>query len=402
MKILVVSQHFYPEAFRINDICFELVKRGHDVTVLTGLPNYPEGVVYEGYRHKENRDQWVNGVHIVRCHLIGRGKTAPQFGLNYLWFARSGIRKARQLRGPFDVIYSFQTSPVSMAYPALEAKRKFQIPLVLHCLDQWPISVTAGPIQEGSLFYRWLYGMSRNVYSQADVITITSQSFKAYFEDVLQLSAGDYGLVYWPQYAEDTYKQTEVIRNGIYDILFAGNIGPASDVETIVKAAELLKDETRIFFHIVGGGMNLTKCEKLAADAGLKNIRFYGAHPVEEMPQYYSLADALLITMTDKPVINSTLPGKMQSYMVTGKPIIGAINGETKRVIEEAGCGVCVSSGNVEGLAKAIRDLSNDEEDHAGYGARAKAYYDDHFDKTKQIGQLEEILQGAVRNGVLR
>ena len=397
MKILVVSQHFYPESFRINDICFSLAARGHDVTVLTGLPNYPEGRVFDGYRHGENRDQVVNGVHIIRCHLVGRGRNIIGFGINYAWFAISGILKAKKIKDDFDLVYSYETSPVSMVYPAIAVKKKKNIPLIVNCLDQWPISVTAGPIPEKSLFYRFLYNMSVSIYSQADVITITSESFRSYFETVLKLPAEKYGLVYWPQYAEDTYQAIGRKDNGIYDLLFAGNIGPASNVEMIVETARLLRDDRRIRFHIVGDGMNRPQCEQLAASYGLDNIRFYGSHPVSEMPAYYELADALMITMVDNPVVNYTLPGKMQSYLASGKPVAGAINGETQRVIREADCGFCTAAGDAEGFAAIIRQLADDPQDRAGRGENGRRYYRDHFDKEKLLDQLEELFAETIQ-----
>ena len=160
MNILIVSQHYYPEQFRINDISFELAKRGHKVTVLTGLPNYPEGKIYDGYQNKQNRNQTVNGVHIIRTSLIGRGKSLLTFGLNYAWFAIAGKKKAKTLHENFDVIFSYQTSPVSMVWPAIEVKKRQNIPLVLYCLDQWPISITTGPFSKGTLTYSFFFDKS--------------------------------------------------------------------------------------------------------------------------------------------------------------------------------------------------------------------------------------------------
>lgn len=396
MKILIVSQHFYPEQFRINDIAFSLAERGHDVTVLTGLPNYPKGEIFPEYRNGKNREQLINGVKIVRCSLVGRGKSLLTFGINYLWFTVSATLKGKSLKDHYDVVYSYQTSPVSMSRPAIAVKKKQGIPLVLNCLDQWPISVTAGPISDKSLFYKILYNYSVNTYNKADLITITSKSFKQYFEEILRLPAEKFGLVYWPQYAEDTYGETGKEKNGVYDVLYAGNIGPATDVEVIIQAAALLKDEKNIHFHIVGDGMNLPACKEIAEKNGLENVTFYGSHPVDEMPGYYSLADAFLITMSDNPVVNYTLPAKMQSYMLAGKPIIGAINGETQRVIREAECGYCCSAGDAEGLAEIIKEASFDENDTKEMGKHAKEYYESHFDKAKLLDQLEEIFSGVV------
>lgn len=396
MKLLIVSQHFYPENFRINDIAFSLAERGHDVTVLTGLPNYPKGKVFPEYRHGKNRHQTVNGVKIERCSLVGRGTSLITFGINYLWFAVSATMKAKSLKEKFDGVYSYQTSPVSMSRPAIAAAKKQNIPLILNCLDQWPISVTAGPINEKSLFYKILYKYSVNTYNKADLITITSKSFRNYFENVLKLPAEKYGLVYWPQYAEDLYGNSTHEKNGVYDVLYAGNVGPATDVEVIVKAAVRLKDNKNIHFHIVGDGLNLPACKKIAEDNHLENITFHGSHPVEEMVKYYSLADAFLITMKDNQVVNYTLPAKMQSYMMASKPIIGAVNGETNRVIKECGCGYCTESGNDEQLAEYIAMAAEDENDEAGMGAKAREYYDSHFNKDRLLGQLEDMFRKLI------
>lgn len=396
MKLLIVSQHFYPENFRINDIAFSLAERGHDITVLTGLPNYPKGKVFDEYRHGKNRHQTVRGVKIERCSLVGRGTSLLTFGINYAWFAVSATLKAKSLKEKYDGVYSYQTSPVSMSRPAIAAARKQNIPLILNCLDQWPISVTAGPINEKSLFYKILYRYSVNTYNKADLITITSKSFKDYFEKTLKLSAEKFGLVYWPQYAEDLYGDATHEKNGVYDVLYAGNVGPATDVEVIVKAAVRLKDEKNIHFHIVGDGLNLPACKKIAEENHLENITFHGSHPVEEMVKYYSLADAFVITMKDNQVVNYTLPAKMQSYMMAAKPIIGAVNGETDRVIHECGCGYCTQSGNDEQLAEYIRLAAQDENDEAGMGKKARAYYDSHFNKDTLLKQLEDMFSELI------
>lgn len=391
MKLLIVSQHFYPENFRINDIAFSLAERGHDITVLTGLPNYPKGRVFPEYKHGKNREQTVNGVRIVRCNLIGRGPNAVTFLINYIWFWISACQKAKKLDEHYDLVYSYQTSPVSMARPAITVQKKQGIPLVINCLDQWPVSVTAGPVSEKGLFYKLLYKISVDTYDKADLITITSKSFKDYFEKTLKLPSEKYGLVYWPQYAEDTYGASTREDNGVYDVLYAGNVGPATDVETIVRAAARLKNEMNIHFHIVGDGANLPACRQMAEEESLANITFHGFHPVSEMVKYYSLADAFIITMKDNQVVNYTLPAKMQSYMLAAKPVIGAVNGETQKVIRECGCGWCTDAGNDEMLAEYILQASKDETDEAGRGRKAREYYEDHFNKEKLLDQLEEI-----------
>lgn len=396
MKILVVCQHFYPENFRINDECFELAKRGHDVTVLTGLPNYPEGVIKSEYRNGKNRTQKINNVKIVRCPIIGRGSSLVKMGLNYLSFIITGCMKAKRLKDDFDVIYCFQISPITMVWPGIVAKKKNNIPLVIHCLDQWPISVTTGPISKNGLLYQLLYKISVWTYRQADLISISSKSFKKYFENELGISAEEKGLIYLPSYAESTYEDVGEEENNTFDLVFAGNIGPAQSCETIIECAKILKDYPNIVFHMVGDGLSCSACKELAQKYELNNVIFHGYHPIEEMPKYYKLADGFLITMQDNEVVNSTLPAKIQSYMLAGKPIFGAISGEVKQVVGEADCGVCVDSGNYEGLADIIRINYKDVDLLHTWGINGLTYYFSNFEKEKCMLTKENLFQYAI------
>ena len=181
MKILVVCQHFYPENFRINDICYELVKKGNDVTVLTGLPNYPKGKILKEYKWHKNRNQVINGVKIKRCSLVGRGSSTFKMIINYMWFAIFGSIKALFMKKDFDIVYVYQLSPITMTWPAIVVKKIKKIPLIIHVLDQWPVSITTGGISKKSLPYKILTKWSKNAYSKADIITCSSKSFKNYF-----------------------------------------------------------------------------------------------------------------------------------------------------------------------------------------------------------------------------
>jgi len=393
MKILVVCQHFYPETFRINDICFELVKKGNEVTVLTGLPNYPKGKVLKEYKFFRRRNETVNGVNIKRCSLVGRGKSTIMMGINYLWFAIFGSLKAFFMRKDFDIIYVYQLSPITMAWPAIVVKKMKKIPLIIHCLDQWPISVTTGPISKESFIYKVLFKISVWTYNKADKITISSKSFKKYFENELNISQKLKGLSYYPSYAESDYENLKEIKDDDFDLLFAGNIGPAQSVETIIEAAKILKNYKNIKFHIVGDGLSREHCEKLANNYELKNVKFYGFHSVSEMPKFYSKADAFLITMVNNEVVNNTLPAKVQSYMVAGKPIIGAISGEVKDTIIDADCGLCCESLDYESFAKIIVEASKDKKKIKKWSENSKKYYQKYFDKENCINDLIALFE---------
>ncbi len=395
MKILVVCQHFYPENFRISDICFELVKKGHDVTVLTGLPNYPKGKVFKDYKWFKNRNQVINGVKIKRCSLVGRGSTTLQMAINYMWFACFCSIKAFFMNKDFDIAYVYQLSPITMTWPAIVVKKMKKIPLVIHVLDQWPVSITTGGVSKSSLAYKILTRWSVNAYNNADLITCSSKSFRNYFTGELGLSEAK-GFKYLPSYAESDYLNIDYVENDTFDLVFAGNIGPAQSVETIVEAANSLKDHKDIVFHIVGDGLSRDICEQMAKEYGLDNVIFYGYHDVSEMPEYYKLADAFLITMVDNEVVNSTLPAKVQSYMMAGKPIVGAINGEVKDVIKEADCGLCCDSLDHKSLADLILQMKEDTDKCGEYGKNAFRYYEEHFEKDTCINDLIDTLSELI------
>jgi len=396
MKILVVCQHFYPENFRINDICYELVKRGNDVTVLTGLPNYPKGKILKEYKWFKNRNQVINGVKIKRCSLVGRGNSTLMMIINYMWFAIFASIKALFMKKDFDLVYVYQLSPITMTWPAIVVKKLKKIPLVIHVLDQWPISITTGGIKKSSLVYKILTKWSIYAYNKADLITCSSRSFKKYFINELKLSK-DKQYTYLPSYAESDYKNINKIDNKVFDLVFAGNIGPAQSVETIVEAANILKNNKNIFFHIVGDGLSRDICEELANKYELDNIKFYGYFDVKEMPRFYELADAFLITMVDNEVVNSTLPAKVQSYMLAAKPIIGAISGEVEDVIEDADCGLCCESLDYNTLAQLILEASKNKNLNK-WCKNSEKYYNNHFEKEKCLDDLEKLLEGLTKN----
>lgn len=397
MNILVVSQHFYPEQFRINDLCYSLAKRGHKVTVLTGLPNYPKGKIFKGYRWFRNRTQIVNNVTIKRCSLVGRGNGIIRLGINYIWFAISASIKALFMKKDFDLIYVYQTSPITMAWPAIVMKKLAKRPLIIHCLDQWPISVATGPIKKDGILYKLLYKISKATYNKADLITISSKSFKKYFENELQIK--DKGLMYYPSYAERAYEGIKHIENEIFDFVFAGNIGPAQSVETIIKAANLLKDNNKIKFHIVGDGLSKEACKKMAEELNLDNVIFYDFRPVEEVKEFYEIADAFIITMVDNEVVNATLPAKLQSYMLAKRPIVGAINGEVKEVIEEATCGLCCKSLDYEAFAKILLKMYNSKREQLEeWSNNSYKYYQTNYEKEKCLDDIEEIFKSVSKN----
>lgn len=329
MKILVICQYYYPEQFRINDICEELVKEGNEVTVLTGLPNYPNGIVPKEYKFFRKRKEKVNGVNVIRNWEIGRRKGSIFRILNYFSYTISASVKSLLLPNDFDCVYVYQLSPVTMAIPGIIYKKKNKKKLHLYCLDLWPASLVAGGVKK-NVFYKLMKKVSTWIYKNSDTLSITSAQFKEYFKQELKLT--DQNTIYMPQYAEELYKEIDrkkEEKKDSVDFMFAGNIGEAQSVETIIMAAKELNNEN-IKIHIVGDGSSLEKCKKIANELNLKNIIFYGKRPISEMKGFYKKADAMLVTLKKDDVISMTLPGKVQSYMAAGKPIIGAIDRRSK------------------------------------------------------------------------
>lgn len=386
MRILVICQYYYPEPFRHPDICEELVKRGHDVTVVTGLPNYPMGDIYEGYRKGEKRDEVLNGVKVHRCFTIGRKQGALYRFLNYYSYAFSSVKYVKRIKEEYDVVFVNQLSPVMMANAAICYKKKYNVPVILYCLDLWPESLVAGGIKRGSIIYKFFHRTSGKIYKQIDKILITSRSFADYFEDEFGIRDTEY----LPQYAEAIFtpEQCEKTADEYIDLMFAGNVGVAQSVDTVIDAARLTSDIANLRWHIVGDGSEIERLKESAK--GLEQIIFHGRKPLEEMPKYYAMADAMLVTMQKDPVLSLTLPGKVQTYMAAGKPIIGAIDGETPIVIEEAHCGICGVAEDVEELAKNVRKYI--KSDRKSMGRNARKYYDSHFSKELFIDKLEQKL----------
>jgi glycosyltransferase involved in cell wall biosynthesis len=381
MKILVICQHYWPEPYPLTDICEELVKRGHKVDVVTDVPNYPMGKTYHGYEHSNNRHEVHNGVGIFRTFTIPRHHNVIFRILNYYSYAISSTRFVKKLDGEYDVVFANQSSPVMMSSAAFKYAKLNKKKVVMYCMDLWPASLAAGGVSSTSLIYKYYNRVSAKIYCKADKILITSQMFREYLIKNHQVKKEN--ISYLPQYAKSEFEisriKTSISDSETIHLLFAGNIGTAQSIPTIIQAAELLRS-SKIVWDIVGDGSELEHCQTLAKEKGLTNVVFWGRKASSEMPDIYMKADAFLITLTSDQNISMTLPGKMQTYMMAGKPIIGAANGEIPRVIQAAECGYCAKAGDAEGLANAVNEYLNcNLKDKLGDNGRK--YYETNFSK---------------------
>ena len=391
MNILVVSQYYYPENFQVTPICEQLVKDGHKVTVLTGLPNYPKGEVLPEYTDGKRREENINGVHVIRCYERGRKKGAVNLGINYLSFCISSLLKIRKLKGDFDCIFVYQLSPVIMGLAARYYAKKRNLPLYLYCCDLWPESIKMYIKSENNIAYKIIKKISKYIYDACDVISVQSKTFIEYFKDVHNID--EKNLIYIPAFADGGYlAKNYKLDNGITDFVFLGNIGIAQDLGSVIAAVDLIRD-CDFKLHIVGDGSYLEELKRIVKAKALEDkVIFYGRRPVEEMEDFYRLADACLVSLKADNKTGLTLPAKVQGYMAAGKPVIGMIDGAANNVIKEAQAGDCVNAGNIYGLANIMKDFISNKDKFASCGDNGRKYFIDNFKKEIIVNQIEDVL----------
>lgn len=396
MKILIVSQYFSPDVFTVNDLVRGLTARGHQVTVFTGLPDYTTSRIPKEYRRFRGRRQELFGARVIRCSTVAR-RHGPFFrSLSYLSFALNGWFLASFRRWEeFDAIFVWQVSPVTQAIPAIRLKNRYHKPLFLYCMDIWPECVKAMGIGENNPVYRILHRKSIDIYNQCDRIAVSSKPFFDYLETVDLV--GREKMSYLPQFSPDTLLQHDFSRQPAdhFNFLYLGNVGKAQNVECILRAAAKLTDRPNFTVHIVGGGTDCENCRVLAEQLGLGGkVVFYGPRKLEETFRFYEQADACLLTLSGANRIGDTLPGKLQTYMAAGKPVIAAINGAGAQVIQESGCGLCGPADDADALAENLRRFLDEPSKFSACGENARSYFRREFTLEKHLDTLETILNG--------
>ncbi len=396
LNILIVSQHFYPDNFRINEIAKMLAEEGHRVTVLTSLPDYETGKVPAGCKGLKNRKFVWNGVNVIRCFSVSRRNGIFFRALNYASFCLTSTGKALNLRGDYDVAVCYQTSPVLMANAARAFAKKGALPFFIYCLDLWPESLKAWNISEKNPLFKVMSKYSKSIYNSADCIGVTSKPFIEYLCKVNGVPENK--IVYIPQHSDDMNLKPKMRNKGEpFVFSFGGNIGSVQNVECIIKAASIISGRDDIKIEIYGDGSELQKCkelsEKLHTD---KIITFYGRIPKEELWKRYENTDVFLLTLKQQGVIGQTVPAKLQEYMSGNRPIIAAVSGAAEQIIEESGCGICVPADDSEALAKAIADYADNSEKYAVCADRGREYYVNNFTGKSFIDSLTRALNGII------
>lgn len=397
MHVLIVTQYFWPEDFRINDLALGLKERGQRVTVLTGKPNYPGGAFFRGYSFFARACEDYHGVTVRRVPLLPRGTgRGLRLALNYLSFACLASLLAPWLcREKYDVIFVYQTSPITVAIPALLLRCLKHAPVMLWVQDLWPESLSATGAVRAPRILRWVDRLVRFIYQRCDRILIQSHAFA---NSIKSKGVPANKLLYFPNSAESFYQPMTLPPDaperaklpGGFRIMFAGNIGAAQDFETILAAAEKLKAYPDIHWIILGDGRRRAWVAAQVKDRGLsEQVHLLGRLPLEAMPRFFALADVLLVTLRKEPIFALTIPGKIQSYLACAKPVVAALDGEGGRVIEEADAGIAVPAGDAQALANAILRMAQLPADALrNTGRRGRIYFEQHFDRERMLDQL--------------
>ncbi len=396
MKILVTSQHYWPETFQITEIAESLAARGHEVTVLTGLPNYPKGVIPDEYLHGKNRHQVHNGVTVERCFLIPRGKNTLSLAVNYYSFSHFATKLARNLPEDFDVVFANQTSPVLMTKPGIEYAKIHNVPLVIYCCDLWPESMKVILNNNFPQLFNHYKKVSYNLYSKATVIAVQSPAFIDYFEQVHGLPREMFH--YIPHFSTGVAQVAKYTEHEGVNFLVAGNIGRAQDMQTLLEAVKNMKHKSGFKLHIVGEGPCLQTSIDYVSEAGIDDrVIFYGRKPNNEMSNFNNMADAFILTLDGSSWVGTTIPSRLQGYMSAGKPVLAAINGGARMVIEESACGAAVDAGNSAGLSHLMDDFMDNPAAYATCGKNGREYYEKEFSKDKCICDIENLLINLVK-----
>lgn len=403
MKLVVFSQYFWPENFRINSLVKSLIAKGVNIDVVTGQPNYPNGSVFGGYRAGNFiQERWEN-ITLYRLPLIPRGcNSAFQLLMNYMSFIVSGIFLApfALRRKQVDVIFVYAPSPILQVIPAIFLKWMKGAKLVVWVQDLWPESLAATGFVRNRFLLAVVRVFVRWIYKHTDLILVQSEAFITPVSALADVEK----ICYYPNSADDVFTSPLLeddcnisgLENG-FSVVFAGNLGSAQAVETIIDAAELLKGISTIRIFLVGSGSRASWLHSQIEQRELSNVILAGQFPLEAMPAILRRASVLLVTLKDQAIFYHTVPSKVQAYLAMGRPIVACLNGEGARIIAQAEAGACCPAEDANALAQAITSLYEmSEEDRAQLGKNGQRYFEQHFENNMLtqilINHLEKLL----------
>lgn len=396
MKILVVCQHYYPEPFRVTDVCEKLVKRGHEITVLTAIPNYPEGVYYPGYSKTERREEVINGVKVIRCFARPRGKKLSRRFINYFSFTHNAKKAAKRMKEQFDVAFVYQLSPIMMAEPALVYGNKNNVPVLLYELDPWPSNLTAGSIKENSPIFYYFSHVSKKIYSASSKVLVSSKPHIEYIEELCRKRLN---IDYLPQYALEE-GEYHLSSSEEFHFLYAGNVGQALPIEIMLSSFKrAFAENSKIFLEIAGDGSAYQEAIDYCQKNEIVNVHFHGWVDKDHFKEIAASCKAAIVLLNHQLYSRLTVPGKVQTYMKMGFPILAADDWATKELIEESRSGICVPTSDEDEITKAILTYASMSDDELlRYSENGKAYYEKYMSERLFFEKLEKELLLLARN----
>jgi colanic acid biosynthesis glycosyl transferase WcaI len=407
VKILFLSQYFFPEQFLNNTIARSLVDAGHKVTAVTCVPNYPAGRMFDGYSNRRRtRENW-HGVDIHRVLTVPRGKSRVELLLNYLVYPVAAAWRILRLgrAGCGDVSFVSMPSPLLQALAGIFAKKVWRVPAVYWVQDIWPESAIITLKIRNRMVIAALEAICGWIYRQADLILVQSDGFHG---AIARCGVHSGRIATLPNCAPELFESAvdpvvpdrirQLIPTGRRILMFAGNIGDSQDFETIVAAAERLDERTDLAIVVVGSGRGEARARALVAERGLADrIVFLGRFPESDMPAFLACADAALVSLRDEAIFALTIPSKVQAYLACGRPVLASLSGEGASVIARAKAGLVVAPSDPESLSEAMTRLSQLTDDQlSAMGEAGRRYYRKCFSLNAVIGRLEDFLQMAV------
>ncbi len=402
MRILFVSQYYYPESFKITDICEELARRKHEITVLTGFPNYPGGEIYKEYTEssKQCLIEKIKEVRVIRCPIRPRHKGGVNLFLNYFSYVKSAKKFLKHFDETFDAIVVFEVSPVFQIEVATYYAKKKKIPIITMCQDIWPEVLTIKGVSKKSIPFKLIKKVSGKLYRKSTKIIVSSPSFKNYLTKEHNVDSKI--ITYIPQHGSQNLLSynfsKETTDKTIF--LYAGNIGKAQNVEIMIKSFEMLKDNN-FQFWIVGNGSEYENCKKYIEEHELtEKILLLGWKTREELLDIYKSIDVLVLSLTAHSFVGMTIPTKLQDYLAIGKPIIAAIEGDARAVIEDAQCGLCSNADDVNSFLEALQKYMQNKLDYKKMGNNGRNYFLIHFKLEKIVDQMEEVITSSISNPI--
>lgn len=393
MKVLVISQYYYPEPFKIHEICEELVKQGNEVTVVTGRPNYPDGKLFDGYDDPNKMNEIINGIDVIRTEIPLRGNNSISLVRNYLSYPRYAKKAIKSLNKKFDIVFVYQLSPVFMLIPALYYKKKYKKKVYVYCLDLWPESLKVLNIKENNFLFKTIKKICNKLYKQCDFISVTSPAFIEYLNEVNEVERNKINCI--PQHGENLFLQVKPYqKQDKLNITFAGNIGKAQDFDCLVKAVSYI-NKTYLYklrIIIIGSGSYEKIFKEQVEKNNLCNVfNFIGRKKVEELIPYYNNTSLFLLSLEKGSNIGKTIPSKLQTYMSAGRGIIGSIDGASAEIIKNSNAGVVCDAGDYKALAKIFIDMIDADDSFIDQLAKnSRLYFIDNFTINKYVNQILE------------